>query len=75
MTSIYNMRCAFENCYHNIVLVVGVCKYCSNSYCLKHRLPEGHKCKNMNDCKQKAKEKLNVVYEPKRINEGAYSRG
>ena len=69
------MRCFYEKCYQKVVLVVGTCRYCENSYCLKHRLPEEHKCKNINECKEKAKEKLTEVWKPKRINEGAYSRG
>jgi predicted nucleic acid binding AN1-type Zn finger protein len=73
--SIYNMRCKYESCYQRAALVVGVCKYCQNSHCLKHRLPEEHKCNNMQECKDEAKEKLNVVWQPKKVNEGAYSRG
>lgn len=69
------MRCNYENCYQKSVILVGLCKYCRNSHCLKHRLPEEHKCKNMEECKLVAKEKLNVVWQPKKVNEGAYSRG
>lgn len=69
------MRCFFENCHQKSVLVVGVCKYCNGLHCLKHRLPEEHKCKNMNQCKEEAKEKLNITWKPKKVNEGAFSRG
>ena len=45
------MRCFYQKCHQKVALVVGTCRYCNSSYCLKHRLPEEHTCKNMNDCK------------------------
>ena len=30
------------------------CKFCKNSFCGNHRLPEMHKCPNLDDCKKKA---------------------
>ena len=38
-------RCGTGDCRGKIALV-GHCKYCDTEYCLKHRLPEVHDCKN-----------------------------
>lgn len=36
-------RCSFEGCNKKMGLVPMVCR-CQKSYCVKHRLPESHKC-------------------------------
>jgi len=55
-------KCCFPECARKAVLVVGDCRFCSNSYCGKHRLPEEHVCSGMATCKQASfdrnKEKL-----------------
>merc|ERR1712167_398927 len=46
--------CALEGCDGRVVMLVGDCKWCQKSFCQAHRLPEGHACPNMKDCKQSA---------------------
>jgi predicted nucleic acid binding AN1-type Zn finger protein len=46
--------CTVEECTSRVVRIIGECKYCSSQYCGKHRLPEDHLCKNMNDVKKRA---------------------
>lgn len=50
-------QCKFSDCCDKISVAVGTCKWCSKSFCLKHRLPEAHLCTNFNDCKQAAIDK------------------
>ena len=47
-------QCKFSDCCDKISIAIGTCKWCSKSFCLKHRLPEAHLCINFNDCKQAA---------------------
>ena len=43
-------KCAM--CSSKTATIVGDCKYCNCSFCLNHRLPEGHKCIHLNVCKE-----------------------
>ena len=47
-------QCKFSDCCDKISITIGACKWCSKSFCLKHRLPEAHLCNKFNDCKQAA---------------------
>ena len=40
-----------SDCFKRNALIVGDCKYCKKSFCLKHRLPECHSCQNLQACK------------------------
>ncbi len=51
-------RCAREGCLDRAVRIVGHCRYCSLSYCSKHRLPEAHACSNLQGCKNLASSSL-----------------
>ena len=46
-------KCAHENCTDKVVLI-GDCRYCTKSFCGKHRLPEDHVCPELKSCKQLA---------------------
>lgn len=43
-------KCAL--CSSKSATIVGDCKFCNCSYCLNHRLPEDHKCINLNVCRE-----------------------
>lgn len=53
-------RCKFSDCSERIAKIVGDCKYCSESFCSRHRLPESHSCLNMKGCKQESFNKNSV---------------
>lgn len=40
------------------------CKFCGNTYCSKHRLPEAHECAGLDEYKEKAAQEREVIYEP-----------
>ena len=46
--------CSLEDCKCKAARLVGDCKYCSQSYCLKHRLPETHLCLKYENCRKEA---------------------
>jgi predicted nucleic acid binding AN1-type Zn finger protein len=56
------MSCNFADCKKKQALLVGDCKYCDKHFCGTHRLPESHKCEELEKCKkiqfEKNKEKL-----------------
>ena len=41
-------KCFIEVCNSKVTLI-GACSYCSLSFCNKHRLPEKHECKKINE--------------------------
>jgi len=44
------MCCNFDTCKCRIIKMIGHCRFCNNDHCLKHRLPEMHKCPNIDMC-------------------------
>lgn len=52
------MSCDFNNCKLKKVNIIGVCNYCHYTFCLKHRLPETHQCKQIENVKKQASELL-----------------
>ncbi|MFP4116732.1 MAG: rhomboid family intramembrane serine protease [Candidatus Aenigmatarchaeota archaeon] len=40
------------------------CKFCSDTFCSEHRLPENHECVGLDKYKEKARSDEKVVYEP-----------
>ena len=50
-------RCGIDGCKKPPQLIVGVCPFCSDNYCSKHRLPEDHNCCHMRVVKAEAKER------------------
>lgn len=52
-----NIACHLDGCGSNAALIIGTCNYCKNNFCLKHRLPESHECREIAMCKQRAFEK------------------
>jgi ubiquitin C len=47
-------RCDYEGCKNKRAAIIGDCCYCSLKYCTQHRLPELHKCDNLDACCKKA---------------------
>ena len=47
-------RCDYEGCKNKRAPIIGDCCYCSLKYCTQHRLPELHKCDNLDACCKKA---------------------
>ena len=45
------MKCHMQECFKKNTLVIGDCKFCNNSFCCNHRLPEVHDCTNLDDVK------------------------
>ena len=45
-------KCDFEGCKKKVAMIIGDCSYCSKKFCAIHRLPEGHACINISDCKR-----------------------
>ena len=53
------MNCEFfSGCDKKKAVVVGRCKFCKEEFCLSHRLPEQHQCKNIQECRNKARDYL-----------------
>ncbi|SCV67675.1 BQ2448_5286 [Microbotryum intermedium] len=48
---------ATDRCSQASLRIVGDCSFCSTSFCGRHRLPEDHKCANLQSCKQEAFDK------------------
>jgi len=46
-------HCAVDNCKLKLALIVGHCNHCNNDHCLKHRLPEDHKCQELINLQRK----------------------
>ena len=46
--------CDYEGCKNKRAVIIGDCSYCSMKYCTQHRLPELHKCYNLDMCCKKA---------------------
>jgi predicted nucleic acid binding AN1-type Zn finger protein len=47
-------RCDYSECKNKRAAIIGDCSYCSMKYCSQHRLPELHKCDNLDVCCKKA---------------------
>ncbi len=47
-------RCDYEGCKNKRAAIIGDCCYCSLKYCTQHRLPELHKCNQLDACCKKA---------------------
>ncbi|KAI3631336.1 hypothetical protein MIR68_010826 [Amoeboaphelidium protococcarum] len=43
--------CAFADCQSKPAKIVGDCKFCSASFCSRHRTVEAHACANIDQCK------------------------
>lgn len=50
-------KCFLTDCHERVVKIVGTCRYCTNNFCGKHRLPESHTCENIQYCRQQSFEK------------------
>lgn len=37
--------------------IIGYCNYCKSQFCLKHRLPEDHKCSKLDELIAKSRNK------------------
>jgi len=48
------LRCDYEGCKNKRAPMIGDCSYCTMKYCTQHRLPELHKCDNLDVCCKKA---------------------
>jgi len=51
----FKLRCMNDKCNTIVQFAMkelGKCKYCNNIYCSEHRLPEDHKCINLDKCKE-----------------------
>jgi len=46
--------CSFKSCTNAPQRIVGVCNFCSGSFCGTHRLLEDHKCSGLEDCKKES---------------------
>jgi ubiquitin len=51
-------KCQFPNCGDRALNIVGTCRFCTQCYCGKHRLPETHVCSNLDSCKQQSLNRL-----------------
>ncbi|KAI8594177.1 hypothetical protein BDZ88DRAFT_384614, partial [Geranomyces variabilis] len=51
-------RCKLDGCSEKVVKIIGLCRYCAASFCAKHRLPEAHRCDEMQTCRQAAQDRL-----------------
>ena len=47
-------KCFTDECLDRVAKIVGECRYCSHSYCGKHRLPESHACEKISNCRQES---------------------
>jgi predicted nucleic acid binding AN1-type Zn finger protein len=47
--------CDYEMCKLKRAMIIGDCAYCALKYCAQHRLPEMHKCSNLDACCKNAK--------------------
>lgn len=50
--------CNFFECKRKAKPIIGHCSYCKFHFCLKHRLPEQHECKEQEKCNINAKQIL-----------------
>jgi len=46
------MVCSLEECKRKNAFIVGHCSYCGLDYCLVHRLPEQHACKQIHKMRE-----------------------
>jgi predicted nucleic acid binding AN1-type Zn finger protein len=60
-------RCNFPDCNLKILKLIGECKYCKNSFCSNHRLPETHLCLKLQDIILKEKNALSKQLENNRV--------
>jgi len=50
------MKC--QSCKKKCGICTFKCKYCDNNFCTSCRMPEIHKCENMESCKQEQTDRL-----------------
>jgi predicted nucleic acid binding AN1-type Zn finger protein len=50
--------CNVIDCKRKSKPIIGHCSYCKFHFCLKHRLPEQHECKEQEICNNKARQDL-----------------
>lgn len=58
---VQNPKCGKEDCDAVISLaqqLIGKCNRCTHMFCLKHRLPEAHKCRGLKCMSQEEKDTL-----------------
>ena len=60
-------RCKFSDCNLKTLKLIGECKYCKNSFCSNHRLPETHSCLKLQDIILKERNELSNRLENNRI--------
>ncbi|TPX31190.1 hypothetical protein SmJEL517_g05405 [Synchytrium microbalum] len=46
--------CPINGCTEKRSIVVGLCRYCNDKFCSKHRHVEAHRCPNMETCRQES---------------------
>jgi len=51
-------KCQFPECSDRALNIVGTCRFCTQCYCGKHRLPETHVCSNLDSCRQQSHDRL-----------------
>lgn len=51
-------RCDYPSCEFYAMKLIGECKSCNKFYCHIHRINETHKCKNLDQLRQREKRKL-----------------
>mmetsp|Transcript_34162 Transcript_34162/g.53271 ORF Transcript_34162/g.53271 Transcript_34162/m.53271 type:complete len:181 (+) Transcript_34162:49-591(+) len=47
-------QCSVDGCKQPIMPIAGACDFCPHNYCSNHRLPEDHKCLNLQSCRVEA---------------------
>eukprot|EP00301_Raphidiophrys_heterophryoidea_P005659 c12353_g1_i1.p1 GENE.c12353_g1_i1~~c12353_g1_i1.p1 ORF type:complete len:158 (-),score=42.69 c12353_g1_i1:196-633(-) len=51
-------KCEHPGCSDRALNIVGDCRFCTMSFCGKHRIPETHSCINIASCRQQSHDKL-----------------
>ncbi|KAH9945958.1 uncharacterized protein BXZ73DRAFT_95476 [Epithele typhae] len=62
-------RCQFQDetpCNQAVLRIVGKCPHCVHEFCGNHRMPEHHKCLNLDNCRQQAFDKNKAKLESER---------
>lgn len=57
-TSKTRRHCDYQLCEFSAMKLIGECKSCNNFYCHIHRINETHRCKNLDQLRQREKREL-----------------
>ncbi|MCX8178254.1 MAG: CAP domain-containing protein [Candidatus Aenigmarchaeota archaeon] len=67
-------KCSFPDCNQELEFLPFICKFCGQEYCIKHRLPESHKCYGLEKYKEIIKKENTPMFQDIEISSSKYPK-